>query len=72
MFLKFCTSFSVVPVTEDSEINVAFLKPDEGPIPQTAASTKKIKLPIVHETYDNFKNNMLNAFELECEGFADY
>ena len=28
MLPKFCTSFSVVPLTEDIEINVEFLKPD--------------------------------------------
>ena len=72
MFLKFCTSFSVVPLTEDIEINVEFSKPDEGHFPKTAACTKKIRLPVIHETYDNFKKNMLKAFELECEGFADY
>ena len=72
VFLKFCTSFSVVPLTEDIEINVEFLKPEEGPFPKTAACTKKIRLPVIHKTYDNFKNNMLKAFELECEGFADY
>ena len=55
MFLKFCTSFSVVPLTEDIEINVEFLKPDEGPFPKTTACTKKIRLPVIHETYDNFK-----------------
>ena len=37
MFLKFCTSFSVVPLTEDIEINVEFLKLDEGPFPKIAA-----------------------------------
>ena len=62
----------MVPLTEDIEINVEFLKLDEGPFPKIAACTKKIRLPVVHETYDNFKNNMLNAFELECEAFADY
>ena len=72
MFLKFCTSFSVVPLTEDIEINAEFLKPDEGPFPKTAVCAKKISLPVIHETYDKFKNNMLKAFELECEGFADY
>ena len=72
MFLKFCTSFSVVPLTEDIEINVEFLKPDEGPFPKTAACTKKIMLPVIQKTYNNFKNNMLKAFELEWEGFADY
>ena len=72
MLLKFCTSISVVPLTEDVEINVEFLKPDEGPFPKTAACAKKISLPVIHETYDKFKNNMLKAFELECEGFADY
>ena len=41
MFLKFCASFSVVPLTEVIEINVEFLKPDEGPFPKTAACTKK-------------------------------
>ena len=63
MFLKFCTSFSVVPLKEDIEINVEFLKPDEVHFPKTAACTKKIRLPVVHESYDNFKNNMLKAFE---------
>ena len=72
IFLKFCTSFSVVPLTEDIEINVEFLKSDEGPFPKTAACTKKRRLPVLHETYHNFKNNMLRAFELECEGFAHY
>ena len=72
MFLKFCTSFIVVPLTEDIEINVEYLKPDKGPFPKTAACTKKISLPVIHETYDNFKNNMLKTFELECDGFADY
>ena len=66
MFLKFCTSISVVPLTEDIEINVEFLKPDEGPFPKTAACAKKISLPVIHETDDNFKNNLLKAFELEC------
>ena len=37
MFLKFCTSFSMVPLTEDIEINVKFLKPDEEPFPKTDA-----------------------------------
>ena len=50
MFLKFCTSFSVVPLTEDIEINIEFLKPDEGPFPKTAACAKKISLPVIHET----------------------
>ena len=72
MFLKFCASFSVVPLTEDIEINVEFLKPDEGPFTKTAACTKKIRLPVIHETYGNFKNHMLKVFELEYEGFADY
>ena len=72
IFLKFCTSFSVVPLTKDIEINVDFLKPGVRPFPKTATCTKEIRLPVVHETYDNFKNNMLKAFELECEGFADY
>ena len=71
MFLKFCTSSIVVPLTEDIEINVKFLKPDERPFPKTAACTTKIRLPVIHETYDNFKNNMLKAFELEREGFTD-
>ena len=34
MFLKFCTSFSMVPLTEDIKINVEFLKPDEGSFPK--------------------------------------
>ena len=72
MFLKFCSSFSVVPLTEDIEINVEFLKPDGEPFPKTAACTKKIRLPVIHATYDSFKNNMLKTFELECQGFADY
>ena len=72
MFLKFCTSFSMVPLTEDIELNVEFLKPDEGSFPKTDAWTKKIRLPVVHETYDNFENNMLQGFELEYEGFTDY
>ena len=72
MFLKFCTSFSVVPLTEDIEINVEFLKPDEVPFPKTAACTKKIRLPVIQKTYGNVKNNMLKAFELECVSFADY
>ena len=62
----------MVPLTEDIEINAEFLKPDEGPFPKTAVCAKKISLPVIHETYDKFKNNMLKAFELECEGFADY
>ena len=37
MFLKFCTSFSMVPLTEDIELNVEFLKPDEGSFPKTDA-----------------------------------
>ena len=41
MFLNFCTSFGVVPLTWVIEINVEFLKPDEGPFPKTAACTKK-------------------------------
>ena len=41
MFLKFCTSFSVVPLTEDIEINVEFLKLDEGPFPKIAACAKR-------------------------------
>ena len=51
---------------------IQYLKPDEGPFPKTAAYTKKIRFPAIHETYDNSKNNMLKVFELECEGFADY
>ena len=50
MFLKFCTSFSVVPLTEDIEINVEFLKPHEGPFPKTTACTKKIRVPVIRET----------------------
>ena len=61
IFLKFCTSFSVVPLTEDIEINVEFLKSGEGPFPKTGACTKKRRLPVLHETYHNFKNNMLRA-----------
>ena len=49
MFLKFCTSFSVVPLTEDIEINVEILKPDEEPFSKTAACKKKIRLPVLHE-----------------------
>ena len=37
MFIKFCTCFSVVPLTEDIELTVEFLKPDEGTFPKTAA-----------------------------------
>ena len=51
---------------------IQYLKPDEGPFPKTAAYTKKIRFPAIHETYDSSKNNMLKVFELECEGFADY
>ena len=45
----------MVPLTEGIEINVEFLKPDEGPFPKTTACTKKIRVSVIHETYDNFK-----------------
>ena len=49
-----------------------FIKPDKGPFPETAACTKKIRLPVIHKTFDHFKNSMFMVFELECEGFAVY
>ena len=42
MYLKFCTSYSNIPLTEDINISVGFLNPDDGPFPKLVACTRKL------------------------------
>ena len=72
MYLKFCTSYSNIPLTEDINISVGFLNPNDGSFPKVAACTRKLPLPVVHKNYTEIKEGMIKALELECEGFANY
>ena len=56
---------------KDMKISVDFLNPDDG-LPKVAACTRKLRKPVVHENYTEFKEGMMKALEVECQGFADY
>ena len=53
-------------------MSVDFLNPDDGPFPKVAACTRKLRKPVVYENYTKFKEGMMKALEVECQGFADY
>ena len=72
MYLKFCTSYSNIPLTDDINICVDFLIPEDGPFQKVAAYIGNYRLPVVHENYTEFKEVMMKVLELECEGFGDY
>ena len=54
------------------KISVDFLNLDDGPFSKVAACTRKLRKPVVHENYTDFKEGMMKALEVECQGFADY
>ena len=54
------------------KISVDFLNLDDGPFSKVAACTRKLRKPVVHENYTEFKEGMMKALEVECQGFADY
>ena len=59
MYLKFCTSYRNILLTEDINISVDFLNPDDGPFLKMAACTRKLRLPVVHDNYTEFKEEMM-------------
>lgn len=71
MLLKFATSYNNIPKFRALKIHVTCMEENEGVYPKSSACTETIRLPIVHNSKEEFEFNIISALQFECEGFFE-